>query len=84
MISLDNRFHLLDNLDMEDMNMEDAVLKYINRIRNAEKKDYAYRYAIWLARGPQDIVPEPQSFHLSYMAAQAVRVKLNAIMSGDS
>ena len=59
----------------------EAYLKYINRIRNAEKKDYALRFAIWLERSEADreTVPEPQPFHLGVMAAQAVRTNLYLI-----
>ena len=56
------------------------MLKYINAIRNSDKRDYATRYAIWLMRGEdkQGIV-EPVPFHLTYMGAQAVRMKLNQL-----
>lgn len=58
--------------------MPNEVLQYIRQIRNPEKKDYATRYATWLARDEDDrnIVVEPQPFHLSAMAAQAVRNRL--------
>jgi hypothetical protein len=55
----------------------EAMRKYIAHIRNAEKKDYAQRYAIWLMRNDQSETVAPQPFHLSYMAAQAVRMSLD-------
>lgn len=61
-----------------------TMQRYINRIRNDEKRDYATRYAIWLQRSPEDraVVVEPVPFHLSHMAAQAVRMRLHDIAEG--
>jgi hypothetical protein len=66
---------------MTQQQKAESMRKYIARIRNAEKKDYAQRYAIWLMRSPKDqeTIPAPQPFHLSYMGAQAVRMSLTAI-----
>lgn len=63
------------------MDKLDNMLRYIARIRNANKKDYARRYAIWLCRSAEDrqVIVEPVPFQLSYMAAQAVRMNLNEI-----
>lgn len=64
--------------------MTDAILKYIKSIRNTDKKDYATRYAIWLMRSPEErkVIVPPQYFHLSDMAAQAVRLRLYALTDG--
>lgn len=58
----------------------DAMLKYVRSLRNEEKRDYATRYAIWLQRNAEDnhVVP-PHYHHLSYMAAQGVRMALDRI-----
>jgi hypothetical protein len=67
------------------MKTSDAMLKYIRSIRNANKKDYATRYAIWLARGEDAVdVTEPVPFHLSYMGAQSVRMALYAIQRQEA
>jgi hypothetical protein len=62
------------------------ALKYIRAIRNADKRDYAIRYAIWMVRSEEDkqVVVEPVPFHLSCMAAQAVRMALNTILGSKS
>ena len=51
-----------------------TIGRYINAIRNANKKAYAQEFWAWLDAGK--IGPEPQRTDLSYMAAQAVRVNL--------
>lgn len=55
------------------------ALKYIRAIRNEAKRDYATRYAIWLARDDRSEVVSPVPFHLTYMGAQAIRMRLDAI-----
>lgn len=54
------------------------VATYIGRIRNAAKRAYAIAYARHLSGGPR---PEPPA-SLSYMAAQAVRMQLEAMPTG--
>lgn len=68
-------------LNPNNMHIAGEMLKYVRSLRNAEKRDYAGRYAIWMLRSDADreTVPEPRSFHLSYMGAQAVRTALYAI-----
>lgn len=67
------------------MRKTDEMLRYIRAIRNSDKRDYATRYAIWLCRSDEDkeTVVEPQPFHLSYMAAQAVRISLGKLASAE-
>ena len=52
---------------------------YIRRIRNSAKRDYARAYLLHLQGGPQ-----PETAGLSYMAAQAVRHQLGAIVKAAS
>ena len=47
---------------------------YINRIRNFRKRAYARAFWAWLHIGFSG--PEPEPGQLSYMAAQAVRMRL--------
>lgn len=63
------------------MSKLDQATQYIGHIRNPEKRDYAKRYAIWLARSPEEreVITAPQPFHLGCMAAQAVRMRLDEI-----
>ena len=56
----------------------EMAISYIKRIRNAGKREYATRYLKWILWG----IPVP-TYYGSYMAAQAVRMRLSAIMDGD-
>jgi len=52
--------------------------KYIKRIRNPQKRVYAYEYAMYTLHGGQ---VEPARGSLSYMAAQAVRMELTRLFA---
>ena len=53
---------------------------YIRSIRNDSKQDYARSYAVWLESGGDPLSENgPGRSDLSYMAAQAVRDRLNKI-----
>lgn len=52
--------------------------KYLNAIRNAEKRRYAYEY--WGFRRGLMNEPNPDHFNLGAMARQAVRMQMNEIM----
>lgn len=52
--------------------------KYVNRIRNKKKKDYAEKYLCWKTEMRKE---EPEVNVLSYIAAQAVRMTLNEILN---
>lgn len=54
---------------------------YVKRIRNAQKQRYATEYLSYLVKGGQ----APANDGLSSMAAQAVRLQINAIfeITGD-
>lgn len=54
-----------------------AVDRYVRAIRNANKRAYAAAYARWLQNGGD----EPDSGPISYMAAQAVRMTLDEILT---
>jgi hypothetical protein len=60
-----------------------TVSGYIEGIRNAKKRDYARAYLNWKRRGePVDFEPDrPEG--LSYMAAQAVRHNVDAILGKE-
>ena len=64
-----------------DERIEAEAQQYIRRIRNTGKKSYAERYLAWLLISPeeQDRQGEPDYRGLPYMAAQAVRMHLDAI-----
>ena len=51
-----------------------AQQKYIKRIRNAAKREYATKYLTWLNSGR--LGPEPNRGELGGMAAQAVMLDL--------
>ena len=58
--------------------------KYMGSIRNASKREYAHNYFQWILKG-RPAGKEPQrtlllNGTLSYMAAQAVRNRLEEIM----
>jgi hypothetical protein len=55
-----------------------AAELYVKKIRNAAKKEYAVNYLNYL-KGKGD---EPESGNLSYMAAQAVRMRLQELTEG--
>lgn len=57
------------------------VLRYINSLRNMLKKQYAIDYAKWHSGGK--VGPLPKHGPLGLMAAQAVRLELNAILDLD-
>ena len=54
----------------------DAAWKYVLAIRNADKREYGIQYLEHLRGRQRD--PEPSG--ISTMAAQAVRMRLHAIM----
>jgi hypothetical protein len=55
--------------------------KYINDIRNVAKKEYARAYFDWVMDGRKGHNgPEWDRAKLSYMAAQAVRVNIDALV----
>lgn len=51
--------------------------KYANLIRNKAKRQYANAYTNWLRNGAEGLAPEPGN--LSCMAAQAVRMNIDAM-----
>jgi hypothetical protein len=51
--------------------------KYANLIRNKAKREYAQAYIAWLRNGAEGL--EPEHSKLSYMAAQAVRMTVDAM-----
>ena len=71
--------------ELQKYAVTDSMRQYISKIRNPEKKDYALRYAIWLMRSKDDrqVIVAPVPFQLGAMAAQAVRMRLNAIAEGQ-
>ena len=56
------------------------VETYIRSLRNPAKKQYANDYAIWQMGGRVDANPSG----LSYMAGQAVRFRILAIINSDN
>lgn len=54
--------------------------RYIDSIRNGDKARYAERYYRDVIRNG---LPEPSTAPLSFMAAQAVRLRLRSICRGD-
>ena len=57
----------------EYLNEIDTIAKYVSKIRNKKKKEYALKYWKWLQKGEKG--PEPE-YDLTYMGAQAVRMNL--------
>lgn len=51
--------------------------KYANLIRNKTKRHYANAYINWLRNGAEGFAPERGT--LSFMAAQAVRMRLESM-----
>lgn len=62
------------------MTKQAQIEKYISGIRNASKKAYAKEYYFKLKIG--DTTPIPLH-RCSTMAAQAVRMRIDAILSGN-
>ena len=58
-----------------------AMLRYARSCRNHEKRQYAIGYAAHLLTGREE--PQTESFDLSYMGAQAVRLSLGDILRAD-
>jgi hypothetical protein len=59
--------------------VEQSVEQYINAIRNVDKQKYARAYARYLQRGgPAPVTPPADT--LSYMAAQAIRLRLDSMV----
>ena len=59
---------------------EKQAAQYIKQIKNIAKKAYAAAYWHYLNTTH---TKEPQPFDLSYMAAQAVRIKLDSIFKPE-
>jgi hypothetical protein len=55
----------------------ERAAKYVYAIRNVHKRQYAREYALW-CESKRDEDPERPA-ELSYLAAQAVRMNLDAI-----
>jgi hypothetical protein len=51
--------------------------RYANLIKNKAKRDYANAWIVYLRNGAEGL--EPERGKLSYMAAQAVRLEINAM-----
>lgn len=51
------------------------IMRYIGRIRNKGKQDYALAYYKYRTECKSE--PDYHSFNISYMAAQAVRQQVN-------
>lgn len=59
-----------------------AAVKYIAAIRSSAKKQYAQQYYRWILEGRPE-GKNPTYAPLCYMAAQAVRMNLDQIYSGN-
>ena len=57
--------------------------RYLNLMRNAGKRQYGFAYLAWLRNGAVGLEPERQTFKLSTMGAQAVRMGLHAILGHE-
>jgi hypothetical protein len=57
------------------------AIAYVDSLRNPAKRAYAERYMLQVVRNG---LPEPDRGSLSYMGAQAVALRLGAIMRGDA
>ena len=55
-----------------------SILAYVQGIRNRAKQDYAKEYAWYLKQGKAG--DGPDRGNLSYMAAQAVRLRLETFV----
>ncbi len=60
--------------------MNELLLKYIRRIKNPCKRAYAFDYLAY-KRGE---AAEPPSYECSTMAAQGVRMQIDATMDGNN
>ena len=58
-----------------------GILAYVQSIRNRAKQDYAKAYAWHLKQG--EVGDSPDRGKLSYMAAQAVRLRLEGFCLND-
>ncbi len=57
-----------------------AAEKYIRRIRNGHKREYAKTYLAWIESNFADPVPELPLTYLSLLAQQAVRMQLTDLL----
>jgi hypothetical protein len=57
----------------------EAALAYIRCIRNSDKRDFAYAWFDYLL-GFRDDGPTCNQFGITYMAAQAVRMRLSQFL----
>jgi hypothetical protein len=62
------------------MTKQEMIEKYISSIRNASKKAYAKEYYFKLKTGDKTPIP---LYRCSTMAAQAVRMRIDAILAGN-
>jgi hypothetical protein len=60
------------------MTRREEAYRYLNLIRNADKRRYGFAYLAWMRN--HAIGHEPERGRLSYMAAQAVRMQLHEIL----
>jgi hypothetical protein len=59
--------------------MSDPERTYLRRIRNTAKRAYGYAYSNWCDRGAsREDEPSPECPGIGGMAAQAVRLSINA------
>lgn len=63
------------------MTKRQAAYRYLNLIRNGEKRRYGFAYLAWLRN--HAIGMEPERGRLSCMAAQAVRMNLHEILGHE-
>ena len=60
----------------------EQAYRYLNLIRNADKRRYGFAYLAWLRNHAVGVEPEEPA-RLSYMGAQAVRLKLGEILGAE-
>ncbi len=64
--------------------MKHNAFSYIRKLRNADKRLYAWEYYNWLTRDQAHEEQEPPSrCNLCCMAAQAVRMNLDEMMKSE-
>ena len=63
------------------MTLLQAAYRYLNLMRNVDKRRYGFRYLVWLREGA--VGQEPDRGRLSVMGAQAVRMGLHEILGHD-
>ena len=63
------------------MTLRQAAYRYLNLMRNADKRRYGFAYLTWLQGGATGM--EPDRGRLSVMGAQAVRMGLHEILGDD-